>query len=236
MFLRRFAKLLKFGKRGYTLLEVAAVIGVTATLAAVAMPVVSDKIAASKLVAAQQEVQSIRDAIVLFMKDTGVPPFYLDAILGLTLPKEDFSGSPPFNPMLATADGEYSKVGSSDWPIWWGGNPNPTGVPDPLTLDGQLINNVPRYPTMGTSAWKGPYIPSLKKDPWGNKYLVNIRWLAEPTGFPKYQRAVYVISAGPNGIIETNFDQKIRVIEATADQQMRTQFVVVGDDIVSRIQ
>ncbi|MBI2187991.1 MAG: hypothetical protein HYU37_12880 [Acidobacteria bacterium] len=77
--------------------------------------------------------------------------------------------------------------------------------------------------------WNGPYVSAeLKGDPWGNQFLVNSQWLdggstaADGEGRPR--RAVFVISAGNNGIIETPFEQPI--IDARA----------YGDDIVIRIQ
>ncbi|MFH0811909.1 MAG: prepilin-type N-terminal cleavage/methylation domain-containing protein, partial [Pseudomonadota bacterium] len=236
--LSRLAKAIKrgfrgIGKRGYTLLEVAAVVAVTGTLAAVAMPVVADKIAASKVTAATQDVQAIKDSIVNFMKDTGVPPFYTTA--AGSLPKT--SDVTNMSPIIVTKDGIVPSIDGSA--TAWETIPTATTA-TVETVDGQIIDNAPKYPTLGTNAWKGPYVPSLKKDPWGNKYVVVVQWLGEPvaetTGGKKYQRAAYVISAGPNGLIETSYSQKIRVIEG--DQEVTPvvgNFVVGNDDIVSRI-
>ena len=228
--IRRFFK--KFGKtlnaKGYTLLEVAAVVAVTGTLAAVAMPVVADKIAAAKVTAATMEVQAIKDTIVNFMKDTGVPPFYTTA--SGSLPKTDDVN----NFTIVTLDGAVPAVDTSSRAAsTWPPRPFPTVV-NGATIDGQLINNFPLYITDGTNAWKGPYVPSLRKDPWGNKYIAVVQWLGEPVEASDkiQQRAAYVISAGPNGLIETSYNQPIRVIKGT---QEATFFVVGGDDIVSRI-
>ncbi len=226
---RFFRKLGKtIGKKGYTLLEVAAVVAVTGTLAAVAMPVVADKIAAGKILGAQQDVQAIKDSIVAFMKDTGVPPFYAIGQNKGSLPKT--SAIPNF--FIVTKDGSVPSFGTPVNTAW--------GIPDPATateatIDGQLITNAPNYLTDGTNAWKGPYVPSLKKDPWGNKYVVVVGWLGEPElqdSTQIYQKAAFVISAGPNGLIETSYTQPIRVIKGT---QVATPFVVGNDDIVSRI-
>ncbi len=215
----------KIGTKGYTLLEVAAVVAVTGTLAAVAMPVVSDKIAAAKVAGATADVQAIKDSIVNFMKDTGVPPFYTTA--SGSLPKTNAV----LNPIIVTKDGVVPTVSGGGA---WEGIPAELTYESEKTIDGQLISNKPLYPTDGTNAWKGPYVPSLKKDPWGNKYVVVIKWLGEPeeVGGITYQRAAFVISAGPNGLIETSFSQPIRVIKGA---QAATPFVVGNDDIVSRI-
>lgn len=70
-------------------------------------------------------------------------------------------------------------------------------------LENQLNKNIPNYPTTGEFAWKGPYLSSLNPDPWGNSYVVNASRLT-----PSSTMAVWVISAGPNGIIDTSFSQE----------------------------
>ena len=77
--------------------------------------------------------------------------------------------------------------------------------------------------------WNGPYLSApVPGDPWGNQYLVNTQFLdggttaADSTG--RVRRAVFVVSAGGNGVIETPFEQPI--VDAKA----------FGDDIVIRLQ
>jgi general secretion pathway protein G len=45
--------------------------------------------------------------------------------------------------------------------------------------------------------WKGPYMADVTADPWGNKYYVNAKQFRFPT------EPVWLISAGPNGILDT---------------------------------
>ena len=75
------------------------------------------------------------------------------------------------------------------------------------------------YPTSGTGAWKGPYVPNYDiVDPWGNAYVVNVRYL--PGG--KYTGSVWhktiVLSAGPDGQWQTPY----------SDAQTEE---ILGDDI-----
>lgn len=77
--------------------------------------------------------------------------------------------------------------------------------------------------------WNGPYLSArIKGDPWGKQYLVNAKWLdggstaADAEGRPR--RAVFVLSAGANGVIETPYEQSI------------TEASTVGDDVAVRIQ
>jgi type II secretory pathway pseudopilin PulG len=100
------------------------------------------------------------------------------------------------------------------------------------SLDAHLRSNERgyRYRRPGEyGGWNGPYVSAeVKGDPWGNQYVINTRWLdggstaADSQGRPR--RAVFVVSAGNNGIIETPFEQSI--VDAKA----------YGDDIVIRIQ
>jgi hypothetical protein len=80
-----------------------------------------------------------------------------------------------------------------------------------------------------TTGWNGPYLSALLPgDPWGKQYMVNARWLdggstaADSSGHAR--RAVYIVSAGANGVVETPYEQKI------------TDARVWGDDLVIRIQ
>ena len=45
--------------------------------------------------------------------------------------------------------------------------------------------------------WKGPYMAGVTADPWGRKNYVNAKQFPLPT------EPVWIISAGPNGILET---------------------------------
>jgi len=45
--------------------------------------------------------------------------------------------------------------------------------------------------------WNGPYMAKVNADPWGNAYLTNA------DGFPMLNREIWVISAGPNGVMDT---------------------------------
>ena len=65
----------------------------------------------------------------------------------------------------------------------------------------------------------------LRSDPWGNRYLVNVGALqtSEADGASTESRALWVLSAGPNGLVETRF----------AAPTMSA--VVGGDDIGVRI-
>jgi len=79
------------------------------------------------------------------------------------------------------------------------------------------------------AGWNGPYVSAdLKGDPWGNQFMVNTRFLdggsTPADGQGRMRGAVFVVSAGYNGVIETPYEQPI------------TDARAYGDDIVVRIQ
>jgi hypothetical protein len=78
---------------------------------------------------------------------------------------------------------------------------------DAGSLTAHLVTNDTRYPTRRAeagsfaSSWRGPYVDgAVGADPWGHRYAVNVRWLAADTPLD-----TIVLSAGPNGLIETAF-------------------------------
>lgn len=55
-----------------------------------------------------------------------------------------------------------------------------------------------------SKGWRGPYIENaIGADPWGHRYAINVRFLREGDG-----RDTVVLSAGPNGVIETPFEEQ----------------------------
>lgn len=79
----------------------------------------------------------------------------------------------------------------------------PSAAPNVGDLSQHLIQNAIGYPerhATGSVGWRGPYLDSaLRADPWGRRYAVNAQ--AARSG-----ERVIVLSAGPNGVIETSFN------------------------------
>jgi hypothetical protein len=46
--------------------------------------------------------------------------------------------------------------------------------------------------------WKGPYIARVNPDPWAHAYVMN------SSSFGIANNPVWIISAGPNGVLDTN--------------------------------
>ena len=76
------------------------------------------------------------------------------------------------------------------------------------------------YPTTGGRARNGPYLYRIPQtDPWGNSFLVNVR-NADPTQEGPTQKWVIVISAGPDGQLDTASDLELLDYPSVADDDI----------------
>jgi hypothetical protein len=56
-------------------------------------------------------------------------------------------------------------------------------------------------PALGLRGWRGPYLsPGINPDAWGHRYVMNVASWSQRRG------PLVLLSAGPNGVIETPFD------------------------------
>ncbi len=199
-------------KRGFTLIEIVIVLAVIAVLAAFLIPTMWGHSEKSRALRAMNDCKTIAEAIMNFYQDTRAWPVYSDS-----------ATTPVTPPSKATidvlfTDGNEAELGSNitGWPP--GGNRS--ALQDHLekgrTSGGQS------YPTALPFAWKGPYLTDFKSDPWGSKYYINATYLQPGSA----NNAVWVLSAGPNGLIETNFTQPVSGTMAPS---------LGGDDIGYRI-
>jgi Type II secretion system (T2SS), protein G len=114
----------------------------------------------------------------------------------------------------ATVEVLFSEGGKIASPGTW-------PVDNPLVykqLAGYFVDNDRNYPP---KKWKGPYLKETA-DPWGNTYLVGVRNLEKSL-------PVWIISAGPDGILQTPMDSPVCMDGRSADPG--TGLTTVGDDI-----
>jgi prepilin-type N-terminal cleavage/methylation domain-containing protein len=198
---------------GFTLMELTVVLGVIVTLALVLMPSIGNFINDSRSARARRDCQTIASAIVQFYRDNGFFPSW-------KLAQKGDPGLPQNRVQLLVSPGN---VALEDQPSLW-----TTGVVG--LLSEQLMTDVPGYSRRAPTSqfgWNGPYLSSgISADPWGNRYIVNIDLInASATGNGGgVKAAVWVLSAGHNGIIETPFGQSI------------LSAALVNDDIGVRLQ
>ena len=172
---------LKRDRRGFTLIEIVAILAVIAILVAVVSPMVVKYIKDARIRKAQADVKTIGAAILAFAKDTRRWPVYSNATTEAYDALQTSVGDTPEDP------NEY--------------------LPDAIdNIEDQLVTNAPSYPTgTGERKWKGPYLEKVGADPWGNKYYVDVKGLRKDN--VNSLMPAFCISAGPNGKLETEFGQ-----------------------------
>ncbi len=189
---------------GFTLLEVVVVLAVLVILVTILTPMVSRLVEEARVTRAELEVVNIGQAIRNFNKATGKWPIFKSGV-GITTSSDYYE--------ILLGPGTLPSATDSEWL---------PALNERGDLEDILGRNVPGYGTAGRFAWRGPYVQELGDDPWGNAYLVS----AENLRFG-VQKAGMVISAGPNGQIETTFDQNIGSGAGAV--------TIGGDDIVGRV-
>jgi prepilin-type N-terminal cleavage/methylation domain-containing protein len=174
---------------GLTLIELIVVLAALAIVVAILIPTVISLPEQAEEVRARNDARAIGEAILNFHKDLAKWPVY--AASPLT----------PANATLRRLNSAGNVPGTSGATAEWVDASNSDDLDDHLAK-----NNLPdasQYPSTGEFAWRGPYLAEAPADPWGNRFIVNVRWL-QPGASPN---VVWVLSAGPNTVIETTFAQ-----------------------------
>ncbi len=187
-------------RKGFTLPEVAAVVAITGTLAAIVVPVSIDQIEKGRQARAAMDVDGISQAISGFFRDTGEWPDRTSGdpngveVLrsGGTDATWDFSAD---NLTEGNVDDPAAATG-----LGWG-----TGTADALV--NHLTLDEAGYVEAGVN-WNGPYLPQIFNDPWGRNYLVYAKAFTV-TNDGTDDIFVWVISGGPNETLETSVTSPI---------------------------
>ena len=191
-------------QRGFTLIEVVVVLAVIGALSAAIAPMAFSYLADAKKTQARNDANQIAGAIGKFLQATGVPPYKNTTSADKIPAKEaaDFDclyGSQG----VGFTSAEDSTAGAS-WTTCYTASATKDTIENHLIVNAPAGNAAKLYKITGKTAWKGPYLPSVPSDPWDKPYLVNINKVDPAAATPK---AAWVISAGPNGTLETAFSQ-----------------------------
>ena len=192
----------KHGNQGFTLIEVIIAVALVAIMAVAIAPPLVQNIRDGKVTRAQSDVGAIGMAVMNFYKDVGEWPVAvttttIDRLVG----NENLGGGEAGIPAGSTA-----VTGAGGWAT--AGNPS--------TLTAHLIKN--KTATIDTiwpfssnpianPGWNGPYLSQENLDPWGNPYVINVRYgipAVVGSGTENYDKHnLLVLSAGPNKMFET---------------------------------
>jgi hypothetical protein len=228
-----------------TIIETTVILSVMFILAGAMSPIVSESVTTARAVKAKNDAQMIAMGLINLEKDLGGDALSMSNLTSssaesVSLPAvlasdgvEPSTDDPDPNPGTLSLTGLFSRGQA-------------TAPADPRvarqrrnwidrrrgSIGDHLVTNKRgyRFRRPGEmSGWNGPYVSAdIKGDPWGNQFMINSEWLdggttpADING--NVRRAVFVVSAGSDGVIQTPFDQPISDARPS------------GDDIVIRIQ
>lgn len=179
---------------GLSLVEVAIVVSVMAMITAVMAPAGMTLVAQARDVRVAHDCEAIRQAVVTMVSDLGRTNLRI-------------GGTGTLVELLVTDGAVPEAAGPAESP--WTRSLDASGAVD--LLERQLILNEPAgnpgysWPTptrAGGPGWRGAYLRSgAGADPWGRRYAVNVRFLGQKPD-------VLVLSAGPDGIVDTPFEAR----------------------------
>ncbi len=176
--------------KGFTVVEMAAVLTVTSIMAGAAAPALQDYIDQARYSRARQDTHAIASAVSRLESD----------VLGQSTKENGWASFE-----LLVSAGAVPKAGSGGDSAW-------LGAANVGSLDDQLVTNAAGYASRPMRqvewirGWHGPYLEAgIGADPWGHRYAVNVKALAGGGS------STVVLSAGPNGLIETAFQSPVIV-------------------------
>lgn len=213
--------------KGFTLIEMVVVLMIVIILIAILVPTLSRHIDSARNARAHNDVQIIAASIAQFNSDVGQWPIcVLGTVVGMRGDKYELLIGPGNEPGVDQSVGIAADdtTDATGWVL-------ALATTDKIDLISDQLNaNAPGYAIgKGNRKWKGPYLSStsgsLSDDPWGTMYLVAVKGLQVDA---PYETAAYVLSAGPNMIIETPYEM---VLGGPGNNESGIAPVPSGDDI-----
>ncbi len=179
---------------GLSLVEVAIIMGVMVLLSGVLAPAGFELIAQARDVRALRDAEALRGALLTLLNDLGQMDIRVR------------SGRGPAAELLVT--GGAVPRPSDPETTGWTREVDGAGVVD--LIERHLVTNEAANASLqwlppsrpGGPGWRGAYLRSSPgSDPWGHRYAVNVKFLGR-------RLDVLVLSAGPNGLVETPFEAR----------------------------
>lgn len=206
-------------QKGFTLTEMVSVLAITAILAAILLPIAVGVVTDAPNTTADADFQALAATLTQFFNDLR----HFPACDGSVCDPIKGAGTGDNNNLkfLATGvgsgdlSGTYGAafVGSTSWNLT--ANDDPT-TPAKNNAFNHLVVNNPNadlvvaeagkdYSTSGPRKWKGSYMAALKADPWGNPYIIHVGGMEKDgVAIGGATAKGWILSAGPNGVLETN--------------------------------
>ena len=174
-------------QHGLSLTEVTIMLSVLSVMTAVLSPSIGNYVEDARHVKASDDVQVIASTFARFAFDVTRDP-------GL---KGGWASAD-----LLVGPGDTPTAGNGGDAAWTAA----IGGSQVSRLEDHLLLNTPGYPGRVSgpryvaAGWRGAYLSGLTPDPWGYRYAINVKTMAGG------QADTLVLSPGPNGLVETDFD------------------------------
>ena len=212
----------KLGERGFTLMEIVVVLAVVALLAAILTPMVLTYLEDAKRSKAEGDTQQIGAAIAKLTKDVDHFPAYTNGTQTAGAATILLLCGPGNLPTKATGVTGWDGIPTTSAACGSDGAAKVDELVNHLVKNAPAPTGTPYATGARGRVWRGPYLEKIGEDAWGNAYVVNIK--NAPADSAVAAKVVWVLSAGPDGQINTNGD-------ALADSGP----AVGGDDIAVRV-
>lgn len=217
-------------ERGVSLIEASIILSVFAMLTAVLAPSIGGYISDAQHAAAKKDIEVIASAVTRMLTDTGEAWVLRDGNGGALTAPPSHAAANRVDLLVGSGAVPTVSVARSTAGADWDDPVDNAGV---QRLEYFLVQNTPSnlaanaYRTAASMsvttefdpdsgalfnaehAWRGSYLPgSVAADPWGTRYAVNVEFLARALGAGPSGNVndVFVISAGPDRVIDTRFD------------------------------
>jgi prepilin-type N-terminal cleavage/methylation domain-containing protein len=188
--------------KGFTLIELAVVLAIIAVLAAILTPMVTNYLDQARTARALADTKTVAQAINLFKRDLGYYPVYSSLASAKLATTTTYLAGPPA--------GALPTVGNAGWTALLAASSF-----DIVTmLNTSWADAVQNDKNPGHVSYRGPYIGALDTDPWGNKYVV--------ANLTSTSKRAFVVSAGPNGALDTDPTQAFTTFTCTTDDLCST--------------
>jgi type II secretory pathway pseudopilin PulG len=225
--------------RGISLIEMTVVLLAISILTGVSAPTARRALDRARLARATTDVTAIKTAIINFLTDLnagGFTGFTQDGASGGTTTDTLVSDGDIPTCTVTVANAFTGCVsGAASWI-------QPVNGTNTDFLERHLVTNLPNnsvandYP-IGATAWRGAYINApVDPDPWGNRYVSNVKWLKDNSQCGTRSNDTVVLSAGPDESIQTRYrfdlNAGLTAAQCTANTGGTGGAYVEGDDIM----
>lgn len=197
-----------------SLVEVMIILAVLGLVTGVLAPSMGDFVSDAKQTNAKSSLDTLCATLDTMLRDTGETFFLRDGHPG---PSGTVSRHATNRVKMLVGDGrtpdvrdEIVRTPSSD--VDWNTPHDNAAV---QSFGDHLVVNQPggsaafAYRTGGRFGWRGAYLGTdISADPWGRRLAANVEFLGSPGGSAEPNgsvNSVMVLSAGPNGVVETKF-------------------------------